>query len=69
MRNIIVLFSQCGSQQQGNTFHRVFEKHCKSNAVDETDDMLRNDCEDNGSGDCEEDEGTDCENRDSDTVC
>jgi len=31
--------------------------------------MLRNDCEDDGSGDCEEDEGTDCENRDSDTVC
>ena len=37
----------------------------------ETNDMLWNDCEDdgNGSGDCEEDEGTDCENRDSDTVC
>ena len=46
-----------------------FKKCCISNAVDGTDDMLWNGCEENRniSSECKEGEGTDCEDGDSGT--
>jgi hypothetical protein len=46
-----------------------FKKRCISSAMDGTDDMLRNDGEEDKDvrSECEEDEGTDCEDGDSDT--
>ena len=46
-----------------------FKKCCQSNAMDDTDDMLRNYREEDGNvrSECEQDEGTDCEDGDSDT--